>query len=167
MSIISIIQSKEFIASITTIASTIVGATIALFANAQNQNAIAKRKYGEEVLTEVYIPLMIIIEKRAIEEAEYPGLGVGDINSMLIIIRKKLHLVDQTLYNILYNYQWEHRESWNYISEEDFNELAYDLNREFLNRLQYVTEKTKKEIGVPFDKSIKKNKIRWGNKNSN
>lgn len=159
MSIISIIQSKEFIASITTIASTIVGATIALFANTQNQRAIAKRKYGEELLTEVYVPLMITIEERAIMEAEYSGLEIEDVNYMLNIIRKKFHLVDQKLYNILYRYQWENRESWDdiYVSEEEYKNQTYDdLDREFLNRLQYVIEKTKKEIGVSYDKSIMK-----------
>lgn len=166
MSIISIIQSKEFIASITTIASTIVGATIALLANAQNQKTIAKRKYGEEVLIEVYVPLMITIEEQAIADAEYAGLYIKDVNSMLKIIRKKFHLVDQTLYRILYDYQWEDREAWNTLSDEEYKDLVYDLNREFLNRLQYVTEKTKKEIGVPYDKSIMK-KIMQENKNSN
>lgn len=159
MSIISIIQSKEFIASITTIASTIVGATIALFANTQNQRAIAKRKYGEELLIEVYVPLMITIEERAIIDAEYAGLEIEDINYMLNVIRKKFHLVDQKLYNILYNYQWENRESWDDISVSvnEYKNQTYDtLNHEFLNRLQYVIEKTKKEIGVSYDKSILK-----------
>lgn len=143
-----------------------MGATIALLANAQNQKTIAKRKYGEEVLIEVYVPLMITIEEQAIADAEYAGLYIKDVNSMLKIIRKKFHLVDQTLYRILYDYQWEDREAWNTLSDEEYKDLVYDLNREFLNRLQYVTEKTKKEIGVPYDKSIMK-KIMQENKNSN
>lgn len=168
MSITSIIQSKEFIASITTIASTIVGATIALFANTQNQRAVAKRKYGEELLIEVYTPLLINLEERALVDAEYSGLKIEDIDPMLNVMRKKFHLVDQKLYDILYHYQWENRESWYDIcvTEDEYENQTYDLNREFLNRLQYVIEKTKKEIGVPYDKSIKKNKIRWRNKNS-
>ncbi|WP_214848981.1 hypothetical protein [Exiguobacterium sp. s138] len=166
MSILTALQSKEFIASITTLVSTVVGALIAIYANSKNQKSSAKRKYGEEVLIEVYIPLMVIVEDKAINDAEYPGLDIDDINSMLRVIRNKLHLVDRKLYKILYSYQWENRESWDYLSKEEYKNQVYDLDREFLDRLYYVIENTKKEIGVSYDKSIKKNKIRWRNKNS-
>lgn len=150
----------------TTLVSTITGASIAIYANSKNQKSSAKRKYGEEVLIEVYIPLMVIVEDKAINDAEYPGLDIDDINSMLRVIRNKLHLVDRKLYKILYSYQWENRESWDYLSKEEYKNQVYDLDREFLDRLYYVIENTKKEIGVSYDKSIKKNKIRWRNKNS-
>lgn len=166
MSILTILQSKEFIASMTTLVSTITGASIAIYANDKNQKSSAKRKYGEEVLIEVYIPLLVIVEDKAINQAEYPGLNIDDINSMLKVVRNKLHLVDRKLYKILNSYKWENRESWDYLSNDDYKNQIYDLDREFLDQLYYVIENTKKEIGVSYDMSIKKNKVRWRNKHS-
>ncbi|WP_029334624.1 hypothetical protein [Exiguobacterium aurantiacum] len=113
-------------------------------------------KLSEKAIEEVYNPIIVKIEKDAINDGfSYEGLSANDLVDIDEIFSKNRHLVEESLLNILWKYQEDvHFElSTLYSNEESqitFKDKFLDSNHEFLNELKKVRNFHLKRIGFYF-----------------
>ncbi|MCT4782127.1 MULTISPECIES: hypothetical protein [Exiguobacterium] len=150
----------EVILEISKVLSPIITVGLAAFLAARyyfkNKQVDYSMKLSEKAIEEVYNPIIVKIEKDAINDGfSYEGLSANDLVDIDEIFSKNRHLVEESLLNILWKYQEDvHFElSTLYSNEESqitFKDKFLDSNHEFLNELKKVRNFHLKRIGFYF-----------------
>lgn len=150
----------EIILEISKVLSPIITVGLAAFLTARyyfkNKQVDYSMKLSEKAIEEVYNPIIVKIEKDAINDGfSYEGLSANDLVTIDKIFSKNRHLVEDSLLNILWKYQEDvHFElSTMYGNEESqisSEDKFLDSNHEFLNELKKVRNFHLKRIGFYF-----------------
>lgn len=124
----------------------------------KNKRVDFSLKLSERAVEEVYNPIILKIEKEALQDGfSYEGLSAYDLAYIDNIFSKNRHLVAESLYNILWRYQEEVYYELNplYKGKDGviYNETDkfLDDDREFLKELNRVRDFHLKQIGFHFE----------------
>lgn len=152
----------EIVLEISKILSPIVTVGLAAFLTARyyfkNKQVDYSMKLSEKAIEEIYNPLIVKIEKDAINDGfSYEGLSAQDLMIIDKIFSKNRHLVEESLLNILWKYQEEVHFEFSTLYGNEHPRLSYDekfldSNHEFLNELKRVRNFHLKQIGFYINK---------------
>ncbi|MDX5980035.1 hypothetical protein SIL77_01980 [Exiguobacterium profundum] len=150
----------EIVLELSKILSPIITVGLAAFLTARyylkNKQVDYSMKLSEKAIEEVYNPIIVKIEKEAVNDGfSYEGLSADDLVAIDEIFSKNRHLVEESLLNILWKYQEDvHFEfSTLYGNEESqitSKDKFLDSNHEFLNEIKRVRNFHLKRIGFYF-----------------
>ncbi|WP_214774996.1 hypothetical protein [Exiguobacterium sp. s37] len=150
----------EIVLELSKILSPIITVGLAAFLTARyylkNKQVDYSMKLSEKAIEEVYNPIIVKIEKEAVNDGfSYEGLSADDLVAIDEIFSKNRHLVEESLLDILWKYQEDvHFEfSTLYGNEESqitFKDKFLDSNHEFLNEIKRVRNFHLKRIGFYF-----------------
>jgi hypothetical protein len=108
----------------------------------------ASSKYTERVLTELYIPILKIIESKVEPGMGFEGLDDDDIDKLIRILKDKPELFDPKLEKIIYSYYEMSYDSWKYNKHFSY----FENDRKLLDYVYIAFNKTRKSLGLPYEK---------------
>lgn len=124
----------------------------------KNKRVDFSLKLSERAVEEVYNPIILKIEKEALQDGfSYEGLSAYDLEYIDSIFSKNRHLVAGSLFSILWRYQEDVYYELNplYKGKDGviYNEMDrfLDDDREFLKELNKVRDFHLKRIGFYFE----------------